>query len=545
MCGIIGNRGRLSSGICVCLLLMGNITALPVNMRESAPLFLEEDAPQPQPMASPAPSSGAASGPLRIRGSQEKLDPGEFLAQSGGRQIFKTEVAWSLPDALRTSALSNSKDATSRVVVMRGAGLNFVACLLLMALLIGVMVACLAGAEESSDLEAVLSKEKCEGTWAQTYAKTDEQGKPGFELLFHCNIIPADEFAHSNVTQDHITQCLLIAAQMLRQRPLQKWIETPSEAQEQFQASLKVVSGGLRGDPGASYGDTGATYGEAASPPVPASWGYPRTANREQDLSGPAWNNEQEYHPISAAPPPPAAAAPPQAEQPPPGQPSTNLAFRAPEWSGAPENAEEKIPGRQFMAAMKPPLPPTSHATQVLPPTSMAMQPPQTGAYHAQSAPAAPSRDSPREASAPQSRCGSAEVPASSASLVVRPSPDQGSLISSCRQIMADSDAKRRTPPASEKSLRMAKSHTPPASRKKLKGTTPPKASSPSPPTAVSLNFNDPTGNAREHASVIEREQRQFVRPDIDVASPGAPPHAMAADPDPKTPESASAVVSP
>jgi len=78
----------------------------------------------------------------------------------------------------------------------------------------------------------------CDGTWAVTYQKAEGQSKQGLELLFRCHIIPTEEFAHSNVSQEHIDECVWIATHMLRQRKLEEWTEMWPEALRTFEESV-------------------------------------------------------------------------------------------------------------------------------------------------------------------------------------------------------------------------------------------------------------------------------------------------------------------
>merc|ERR1719352_2242952 len=58
------------------------------------------------------------------------------------------------------------------------------------------------------------------------------------ELLFRCNIITMDEFAHSYVTQEHIEECVWISAQMLREKSLDHWVEDWPQAVKTFEESV-------------------------------------------------------------------------------------------------------------------------------------------------------------------------------------------------------------------------------------------------------------------------------------------------------------------
>jgi len=74
-----------------------------------------------------------------------------------------------------------------------------------------------------------------DGTWARTYQEADPITKQGLELLLRCRIVPLEEFAHSKVTQEHISESVWIATRMLRLRPLEEWLKAMPEAKAVFQ----------------------------------------------------------------------------------------------------------------------------------------------------------------------------------------------------------------------------------------------------------------------------------------------------------------------
>lgn len=78
----------------------------------------------------------------------------------------------------------------------------------------------------------------CEGTWAKTYVAADDTNRPALELVYFCSIIPAEEFAHSIVSQRHIDESIWIASQMLQQKPLAEWVCDKIEAKKVFEESV-------------------------------------------------------------------------------------------------------------------------------------------------------------------------------------------------------------------------------------------------------------------------------------------------------------------
>jgi len=82
----------------------------------------------------------------------------------------------------------------------------------------------------------LLTAMKCaDGSWAQNYEAADEKRKAALELLFRCNIVRVQEFAHSRVNQEHVDECVWIAMHMLRKKPLEEWVEHWEEARQTFE----------------------------------------------------------------------------------------------------------------------------------------------------------------------------------------------------------------------------------------------------------------------------------------------------------------------
>lgn len=122
---------------------------------------------------------------------------------------------------------------------------KFVAVVLLC--LVGLVVACMfmdeeplneettSQAKQHEDLKLV---EHGDGSWARTYLAAESERKQGLELLYRCNIIPAEEFENSKVNQDHIEECIWIARNMLQQRSLDDWCKVWPEAKKRFDDSV-------------------------------------------------------------------------------------------------------------------------------------------------------------------------------------------------------------------------------------------------------------------------------------------------------------------
>lgn len=82
----------------------------------------------------------------------------------------------------------------------------------------------------------LLTALKCaDGTWTQNYEGADEKRKAALELLFRCNIVPVQEFAHSRVNQDHVDECVWIATHMLKKKSLEEWVQNLEQARKTFE----------------------------------------------------------------------------------------------------------------------------------------------------------------------------------------------------------------------------------------------------------------------------------------------------------------------
>merc|ERR1719316_130770 len=86
--------------------------------------------------------------------------------------------------------------------------------------------------------QELLSILEYDGSWVKNYKSAEGRQKQALELLFRCSIIPTEEFAHSRVSQDHMDECVWIATHMLKQKPLEEWVNLCPEACQAFQASV-------------------------------------------------------------------------------------------------------------------------------------------------------------------------------------------------------------------------------------------------------------------------------------------------------------------
>jgi len=223
------------------------------------------------------------SSPLKVqlnlkhlpRGATRKVEPWGSLLQSDQSQI-PPEQAPGLP-ALSLAAISQSTSSHVKQSLAKFGKEEILPLAFLGVMAIGLLLAFMQTDEAISNLEqetpaagaqgiAEIIPEKVEvmeipktssrgtantkanlagieamqsgGTWANTYRRTDTLCKDALELLFRCNIIPNEEFAHSYVSQEHIDECVWISTQMLRQKPLEEWVDDWPSARKTFEESV-------------------------------------------------------------------------------------------------------------------------------------------------------------------------------------------------------------------------------------------------------------------------------------------------------------------
>jgi hypothetical protein len=95
-------------------------------------------------------------------------------------------------------------------------------------------------AEAHPDMAAVV--EIGDGSWAHTYRQSNAEQKDALEFILRCKIISVQEFAYSRASQDHVDECVWIATQMLRQKPLEDWVAWRQEALQAFEESITAMA---------------------------------------------------------------------------------------------------------------------------------------------------------------------------------------------------------------------------------------------------------------------------------------------------------------
>jgi len=217
-----------------CLLLVGSVVALPVNIRQNAAFAFSQDSAKQQKSEFLPPMRMTKPALLQMPMLRGEVDSRGNSSASTARAI-----------AFHIAASTTATGATS--------GSLAIGCVFVI-----LIVACVYFAlsrEEESDLttvssargyNALVALENCEGAWARTYKNAKGDSKQGLELLFRCHIIPPEEFANSQpgdgadidqntVSQGHIDECVWIATVMLHQKPLEQWLQVPGDAQKTFE----------------------------------------------------------------------------------------------------------------------------------------------------------------------------------------------------------------------------------------------------------------------------------------------------------------------
>lgn len=84
--------------------------------------------------------------------------------------------------------------------------------------------------------------ESGEGSWACRYRMSNDEDKEALSLLLSCGIVAKPEFANSEVSQEHIAECLWVAKTMLEAMPLKEWVALSEHGSKQaFEDSVAAV----------------------------------------------------------------------------------------------------------------------------------------------------------------------------------------------------------------------------------------------------------------------------------------------------------------
>jgi len=142
---------------------------------------------------------------------------------------------------------------TSFLSYLGGSKMRFVLCSVMFTLLFMAMLlapwSCLRSSSDHDlpDIPAdtlpdlASAVESGNGSWAHTYRLCQGEQKDALELLYQCKIVSAQEFTHSSASQEHIDECVWIASQMLRQKPLEEWVVWRQQALQSFEDSITAI----------------------------------------------------------------------------------------------------------------------------------------------------------------------------------------------------------------------------------------------------------------------------------------------------------------
>lgn len=92
-----------------------------------------------------------------------------------------------------------------------------------------------------AQLDLAVAVESGHGSWVCTYRRSNDEQKEALELLFRCRIVSMQEFTNSYASQEHIDECVWIAAQMLGQKSLEEWVARRQQALQSFEDSITAV----------------------------------------------------------------------------------------------------------------------------------------------------------------------------------------------------------------------------------------------------------------------------------------------------------------
>jgi len=227
-----------------CLLSVVNVASLSTSFLQGDALTIEEGFAQAIPPSSKPP--GLAELLSSLRGTNATLVHALSLRSANvsvslntNRQFHMDGEHGTPPAEAQEIAFMASMN-TAQISSTKLLAASFVA----LVLILGLGVLCFADEDSAEQMppktaEELVAMEGYRGTWAQTYENANEQiMKQGLELLFRCHIIPAEEWAESQVSQEHVDECVWITHKMLKERPLEQWLENWPEARNEFNANV-------------------------------------------------------------------------------------------------------------------------------------------------------------------------------------------------------------------------------------------------------------------------------------------------------------------
>jgi len=141
------------------------------------------------------------------------------------------------------SAHFTTSTSTSR------SGSDFFVSIVLLWVLIAVFFVCVWGGFLSNDeaaTEVAAGKmsptiASREGFWACKYQESDGENKEALALLLRCHVVEKEELTQTDVSQEHVEECLWIAKTMLKERPLEEWVALSQDDRQWFQDSVAAV----------------------------------------------------------------------------------------------------------------------------------------------------------------------------------------------------------------------------------------------------------------------------------------------------------------
>jgi hypothetical protein len=121
-------------------------------------------------------------------------------------------------------------------------------CVLLMAVAFaGLIIAFWAdcsGSDNGSPLPSptLVSKiESMSGPWSSKYRDSSVMEKQAIALLFKCDITSPSELSDSQISEEHISECIWIAHQMLGRKSFEEWVALSQQNRMLFQDSVAAT----------------------------------------------------------------------------------------------------------------------------------------------------------------------------------------------------------------------------------------------------------------------------------------------------------------
>jgi hypothetical protein len=119
---------------------------------------------------------------------------------------------------------------------------------------VGIALVNMFGSSSEQNYDDQRSSEpETSGSWAQAYREAQGGRRAAMDLLFKTGIIATQDLSLPYVNSTYIEECVQVAAQMLKEGPLNDWVSNWEQAQQTFEDRLSAYYKGQAQDVMAAY----------------------------------------------------------------------------------------------------------------------------------------------------------------------------------------------------------------------------------------------------------------------------------------------------